>query len=385
MKIREVRSQKQIHGWWNGLEPYGARECTSERLLINPYNGCSHDCFFCYSHAFPGYFEDFRKRKIITVFKDFDKSVAKQLDSIKVASCGYLSPVTDPFQPINDKYQLTERIMQEFIKRNIPVDVTTKNVISNRALSLLRSQQHSFAQTTILTPHEGLRRKLIQGGATNDELLRNMERLSNNDIFTVCRIDPIIPYVNHQKGDIEELVEKAVDAGAKHIIASCMDVPILLRSEIFDHIESEFGRETRRKCEGLYRERMSGRLHATIEYRRKLFRMIREVCDKREVTFALCMEFKHAGKQVKGLNREFMSSYNCEGIDVPIYVRHGVLFEPVDGCRGNCLRCYYDGNAKCGIDELRKAGAWKLGDYRRWSKLLASKTKQTTLEDVHYE
>jgi len=129
-----VDSNKEIHGWWNGIEPYGNRECTAERLLINPYNGCSHNCLFCYSHALGGYFRIFREKRIVTVFKDFAAKVARQLDNITVASCGYLSPVTDPFQPLNDKYELSEQILKAFVDRNIPVQFTTKGRISETAL-----------------------------------------------------------------------------------------------------------------------------------------------------------------------------------------------------------------------------------------------------------
>ena len=75
-----------------------------------------------------------------------------------------------------------------------------------------------------------------------------------------------------------------------------------------------------------------------------------------------------------------MTSRNCEGIDIPIYVQRdeGERFSPVEGCDGNCLRCYRLGKErerekernKCGIEDLGKAGAWKLRDYKRWSKVV---------------
>lgn len=378
-----VDSNKEIHGWWNGIEPYGNRECTSERLLINPYNGCWHNCLFCYSHALGGYFKIFREKGIVTVFNDFAAKVAKQLDGLTVASCGYLSPVTDPFQPLNEKYELSEQILKEFVDRNIPVQFTTKGRISETALKLIKKQEHSFGEVSILTLDEDKRRQLMAGGASTDELVRNIERLANEGKFAVCRIDPIIPYVTDKQEDLEALVQKVVDADAGHIITSCMDIPLVMKYELYNELEKRFG-IPKRQFESLYIETMSGRLHANIEYRRKLFSMMRAICDRNKVTMGLCMEFQSInGKEVRGLNAEFMSSYNCEGLNIPIYIREGdgKRFEPVRGCYGSCLQCHFsDTEPVCGIPDLKEAGAWKLRDYRRWSTQLKERpAKQSTL------
>ena len=58
-------------------------------------------------------------------------------------------------------------------------------------------------------------------------------------------------------------------------------------------------------------------------------------------------------------------------------------FSPVEGCDGNCLACYHtSGKPGCGIEDLKTAGAWKLRDYKGWSKVVEEKrTKQTTLRE----
>jgi len=379
-----VDSNKELHGWWNGIEPYGNRECTAERLLINPYNGCSHNCLFCYSHALGGYFRIFRDKEIVTVFKDFAAKVARQLDGLTVASCGYLSPVTDPFQPLNEKYELSEKILKEFVDRNIPVQFTTKGRISEKALKLIKKQEHSFGEVSILTLDEDKRRQLMAGGASTDELVRNIERLANEGKFAVCRIDPIIPYVTANQEELEDLVRRVVEAGAGHIITSCMDIPLVLKNELYEELSRRFD-VPKQKFASLYTETISGRLHANIEYRRKLFSTMRAICDRNKVTMSLCMEFQSInGKEVRGLNAEFMSSYNCEGINIPIYVREGdgKRFEPVKGCYGSCLHCYFsDTEPVCCIPDLKRAGAWKLRDYRRWSTLIKERSaRQSTLE-----
>ncbi|MGC9443747.1 MAG: SPL family radical SAM protein [Candidatus Methanospirareceae archaeon] len=382
-----VDSNKQLHGWWNGIEPYGNRECTAERLLINPYNGCSHNCHFCYSHALGGYFSAFHEHGVLTVFRDFDKRIASQLESLSIASCGYLSPVTDPFQPINERYELTEKILKEFVKRNIPVQVTTKGRISEKALGLLKQQEHAFGASSLLTPDEDKRQHLMTGGASTDELVRNIERLANAGIYAVCRIDPVIPYVTDNQSDLEELIQNVVAAGAQHIITSCLDIPVAMKYELYSEFEARFG-ISKKEFTDLYTERVGGRLHAHLNYRRKLFSMIRALCDRNRVTTSLCMEFASVqDKRVRGLNAEFMSPNleNCEGSNIPLYARRGEgkRFEPVAGCNGSCLRCYSSDEAPaCGISDLKQAGAWTLRDYRRWSAVVRARSGEQRRLDV---
>jgi len=285
---------------------------------------------------------------------------------------------------------LSEKIIKQFVDRNIPVQFTTKGRISDAALRLIKRQEHSFGEVSIITLEEDKRRRLMDGGASTDELLRNIERLANEGKPAVCRIDPIIPFVTDGKGEPEELVRAVVEAGASHIITSCMDVPRAMKHEIYEELDKRFGSEIPKlklKLEGLYSEVISGRFHANIKYRRRLFRRMREICDRNNVTMGLCMEFESlGGKKLRGLNKEFMSSNNCEGVDVPIYVRigDGKRFEPVKGCDGNCLKCHFSNDDKepvCGISDLKKAGAWKLSDYRRWSKNLF----QTSLNERRWK
>ncbi|MBE0477855.1 hypothetical protein IBX65_01890 [Candidatus Aerophobetes bacterium] len=362
-----ISTKKELHGWWPGK-----RECTSERLLINPYNGCGIGCFFCYALSFPGYFQLFREKGIITVAKDFDKSIAKQLDSIDIVSCGYLSPVTEPFQPLNEKYKLSEKIIQVFVERNIPVEFITKAKIPNKVVEIIKNQPHSFGQVSILTPRENLRKILVPNGATTDELFQNINLLWENKIFSVCRIDPIFPYITDNVKDAEEIIQRAKDSGCKHIIASCLDIPRKIWEDVLNKIDKKFGTGVKRSYERLYRENTGSYVHADINYRKKIFDKLRNICEQKNVTFALCMEYELINGKVQGLNREFMSSVNCEGMDIPIYQRNGKKFYPATNCQGNCLFCI---KARCSIPELalgKKISnpGWKLKDYRRWSKNL---------------
>jgi len=385
MKHILVETKKELHGWYPGK-----RECTAERMLINPYNGCSVGCFYCYARALPGYFEIFHNEGTIFVSKDFDKTIAKQLDSIDVVTCGYLSPVTDPFQEIEKEYHLSEKIVRVFVERNIPIEFITKSVVPESVIEMIKSQKHSFGQVSILTDDEDLRRVLAPGGATCDQLFDNISRLSKNNIFAVCRLDPIFPYITDNKDSLKKIISRAVDSGAKHIIASVLDIPAKISDWILQNIKKHFGTGIYYEYKRFYTEKI-GYINANINYRKKIFDFLRNECDRRNITFALCMEYEIVGsgsnlsapskqtvdgqfieheKQIKGLNSEFMSSINCEGIDIPVYIRKGEKFQPATDCLGNCLNCK---DAKCGISDLAMARSpdtkkdFKLKDYKKWS------------------
>jgi DNA repair photolyase len=377
-RVTVIETRKELHGWYKGK-----RECTAERLLINPYNGCSVGCFYCYARALPGYFEKFHNSGEIFVAKDFDKVVAEQIDSLHVASCGYLSPVTDPFQEVNNDYKLSEKIVKVFVERNLPVEVITKCRIPEEVMELMKTQKdgHCFCQVSILTCNEELRKILSPGGATTDVLFDNIYRAAKNGLYAVCRIDPIFPYITDDKKALSEVVARSVDCGARHIVASVLDIPKKIFSFVISKIKEYFGNSTAWDYKKLYVEDI-GYINAKIEYRRRVFDFLRNLCDKKNITFALCMEYelKRAEGSISselkpiGLNREYMSSINCEGINIPIYVREGKYFHPAtkEGeCYGNCLSCK---EALCGIKDLAMGRDentkkdWKLKDYRRWSR-----------------
>jgi DNA repair photolyase len=366
-----VSTRKQLHGWWPGK-----RECTSERMLINPYNGCGIGCFFCYARAFPGYFRSFRDYGIITVAKDFDQVVVEQLDSVDIATCGYLSPVTDPFQSLNAKYHLSEKIIKVFVERNIPIEFITKASIPGEVIDLIKQQSHSFGQVSILTLNEDLRKIVVPRGAATDLLLQNLEKLSQAGIFAVCRIDPIFPYLTDKIKELAELIERVKSHGVSHIVASILDIPIKIKADVFSTIKKFFGSALEWDYQRLYRENIDGYLNAHINYRKRIFDRLRNACERKNLTFALCMEYEIKKGEVIGLNQEFMSSRNCEGIDIPLYKREGRKFYPAVDCAGDCLHCT---DPRCGIEDLAmgRQGSrkdFRLKDYRRWSKGSEEKT-----------
>lgn len=340
---------------------------------MNPYNGCSVNCPMCYARGFKGYFDLWNQKGIVTVFQGFDAKCAEELDQLYVASCGYLSPITEPFQyPLENKYGLSERTAYVFLDRGLPVEFITKmgSNVPSRLLDRMAENPHSFAQFTILSADDEVRKVFSPGGSTVEEQFKAVRRAADRGLYVVVRMDPMFPGITDDRRSIEEVVSRAVKEGARHIIFSICDLADAWFKRTLNEVEKHFPSALKLWRE-VYRERRGDRLEANVKYRRKVFETAKEVCTSHGVTMALCMEFEETrrGKKIwyRGLNEDYMTSSCCEGMETPIYYRKSLSehFKPLNGCNGNCLACAKRIQTPvCGLSLLAKAEALKFKDYK---------------------
>ena len=94
---------------------------------INPYVGCSHGCRYCYAtfmKRYTGHPEAWGS--FVDVKINAPEVLRRQ---IRKAAKGkiMISSVTDPYQPIEDKYKLTRQCLQILLPYPFSVDILTKS------------------------------------------------------------------------------------------------------------------------------------------------------------------------------------------------------------------------------------------------------------------
>lgn len=396
-----VDSSKKIHGWkhYGYTDDNHHRECSQERMLINAYNGCWQNgckgCRFCYTRGMSfGYFPKFWNEGVATVFEDFDRKVMHQISKLHACPTLYLSPITDPFMDLEGTYRINKNIIEKALKLNLPSEFITKmggNLMKwdgyAGMIDKMANHPHCFGQFTIYTVQEGVRKKLSPGSSTVDGQFGAVKMCSDKGLFTVVRFDPIIPYVTDSESEFRELVARATEAGADHIISSCVDIPKNTKNEMF----TLYAKLSRRFGEGrdeddfraLYTDKQRNDLNAHLGYRKDKFGLLRDICDEFGISLSFCMEFwKDDDGTFHGLNDAFMSSTACEGIDIPMYVRDNLdaKFRPLKGCDGNCLnRAKGKGQCDGTCNYERFTGAMR-NDYRDY-KRFRMPSKQRTMDD----
>jgi DNA repair photolyase len=187
---------------------------------VNPYRGCEHGCAYCYARPFHEYLG-------FSAGLDFETKIMVKLDAPELLRAELSSPrwqpqaiamsgVTDAYQPVERKLQITRRCLKVLAEFRNPVGIVTKNHLVTRDADLLGElAKHNAAAVfiSLTTLDTGLRKKLEPRTSPPSARLAAIETLSKAGIPVGVMIAPVIPGLNDH--EIPVLLEAAASAGAQ--------------------------------------------------------------------------------------------------------------------------------------------------------------------------
>jgi DNA repair photolyase len=168
---------------------------------INPYTGCQVNCRYCYARLFMRRYSGHKEPwgEFVDVKINAPEVLKKQLERAKKGTV-WVSSVCDPYQPLEAKYELTKRCLEELTKSRFPVNIQTKSKLVMRDLDLFREIEQIEVGFTIATNDEATAKLFEPGAAPVNERLKALERIHSSGIKTYAFIGPLLP------GNPEKLV-----------------------------------------------------------------------------------------------------------------------------------------------------------------------------------
>ncbi len=248
---------------------------------INPYLGrCTHGCIYCYAVKFPSF-----RGPAVPRLK-LKEDIAKMAERTKTRWPVMLSDTTDPYQPLEKEYEVTRRCLEVLAEHGFPVLILTKSDLVTRDLDLFRKNQ-TVVSMTITTPKDEVARTIEPHAPPPSSRFKALEKVAEEGIPTVVRIDPIIPSVSWSLEHLEEIVSRAADIGVKQVTASTLK---LVRG-LYPIIRSEnpllFGVLQEAYKEG---EWVSGYKYLDRAARWSILSSLRDIVLRHGLKFASCRE-----------------------------------------------------------------------------------------------
>lgn len=173
---------------------------------LNPYTGCSHGCIYCYARLYCNPEIGNNWGKIVVVKENIVEVLRREVRKSKKGRVG-LSTITDPYQHIEKKEELSRRILQILLKSGFHVSIQTKNELVLRDTDLLASHTDSVdVGFTITTLDDSLARTIEPNASPPRNRVKALEKLHSEGIRTWVFLGPIIPGT---EDDIDDIVEVA--------------------------------------------------------------------------------------------------------------------------------------------------------------------------------
>jgi DNA repair photolyase len=187
---------------------------------VNPYRGCEHGCIYCYARPFHEYLGfsaglDFETK--IMVKQNAPELLRRELSSPrwkpKVIA---LSGVTDCYQPIERKLQLTRRCLEVLAEFRNPAVIVTKNHLVTRdadVLTELARHEAAAVFVSVTTLDVELRKVMEPRTSPPAGRLSAIETLSKTGIPTGVLVAPVIPGLTDH--EMPSIIKTVVEAGAQ--------------------------------------------------------------------------------------------------------------------------------------------------------------------------
>jgi DNA repair photolyase len=221
--LEEKKSKSIIHPFY--VKSYNG-------LAINPYQGCSHRCAYCYAtyEWSPEFYDRIYAKSNAPEVLDRQLAAWKSdtIDPVMVASA------TDAYQPAELRYGLTRRCVQVLQKYNVPYIVFTKSSIIERDLELHKQYRDScFVIWSITTCNERIRRVVEPGTPPASKIFVVMKKFTDAGVCCGVNVDPIMPLVTDTEEELEAVVRSCKKAGLKYVFGAVLR----LRTDIWERMK----------------------------------------------------------------------------------------------------------------------------------------------------
>jgi DNA repair photolyase len=197
---------------------------------INVYRGCEHGCVYCYARPYHEYLGfsiglDFETK--IMVKENAPTLLRKELNAKKwTPQILGMSGVTDCYQPIERRLQLTRQCLEVLADFRNPVWIITKNRLVTRDIDILQklAAHQATAVVIAVTSLDAELARVMEPRATAPAgRLAAIRELTDAGIPTAVLMAPVIPGLTDH--EMPAILAAARDAGALHANYTMLRLP----------------------------------------------------------------------------------------------------------------------------------------------------------------
>src|SRR5437870_3290653 len=245
---------------------------------LNPYVGCPHACRYCFARAYNARYRDrdvggaFDKN--VEIKSNFVERLRVDLGRNPQGSVA-IGTATDPYQPIEGKYQLTRRCLEALVDHPMPTSIVTKGPLVVRDIDVLQKLDEKTDLTVYFSVpcvDEDIVRKSVPGSAPPRQRLRALRMLREAGIDAAVLCMPVLPGITDSEESLDRAAKAASEAGATAFRHRPLKIDREIRDYYIEFLAAEFPTLVSR-----YAALYGSGAHPAKDYERQLEERVRRV------------------------------------------------------------------------------------------------------------
>ncbi len=263
--------------------------CNSPRMpfawMINPYRGCEFACKYCYArytHEFMELRDGLDFERLIFVKQNAGWFLRQELKGVRKGESIAIGTATDPYQPAERKFAVTQAILQEMAEhKGLSIGLITKSDMILRDTAILREiHKHNklSISITITTMNTDLARRLEPRAPRPDLRMKAVQQLALAGLHAGVNCAPVLPQITDSQQDLHELVRSAADAGAAFVFCNALFLKPCAKNVFMPFLQENFPHLTAH-----YQEMYSDRAYLPAHYGNRVSALVRKLCQKYNV------------------------------------------------------------------------------------------------------
>jgi DNA repair photolyase len=245
---------------------------------INPYVGCQHACRYCYAESYTKRFTKHTETwgDFVDIKINAPTVLARETKKKPVGRV-YISSLTDAYQPLERKYELTRKLLEILLRHQFPISIQTKSVLVLRDLDLIRRFHEREVGFTITSLNDDARKAFEPLSSSHEEKLSAIKELKDHGVRTYVFFGPILPYISDQ--NMEQYFQRISAAGADYVLIDKLN----LKSGLWTSLENYLTKQSPQ-----LKENWKNTLLDKNEYYQNLKTQIDDICKALELECKFC-------------------------------------------------------------------------------------------------
>lgn len=157
---------------------------------VDTYVGCEHLCYYCY--VLEKTETDWSKE--IQIYPNIMDQLSAELDSISPQKI-YMGYQSDPYQPCEDEYLQTRKVLELFLEKGFSASILTKSDLVVRDIDILKNMNAAAVSVSVAFNDDATRQLFEANTMATEQRVDALRQLKEAGIHTGALVCPVIPYI----------------------------------------------------------------------------------------------------------------------------------------------------------------------------------------------